>query len=309
MLDLKSVNAFALSTYVLSIVAWVVAFAGSIAAKSSLGSYFPRFSWWALVFQLLLLILMPVLVFTNSLHFHRSFVICMLGVAFVYNSNSANNLVYYSYSSSAAASAGFIITCILNFLWLLYIGSDPDSPVVNFLDLVGSNENLLDRSARLGGGAAVASRARTSTRNRAESAAAANVSGNRDSRVSSNSYTVRGNDTMSKENNPFETSHPYSQELSGFENAKSDTATEHKRTSTTSANLEKDNRYSVVPDADYPVLVRGIYDYKASPDDINELSFSKGDVFKVKDTSGNWWQGKNSKGQIGMCPSNYLEVI
>ncbi|VEU21951.1 DEKNAAC102897 [Brettanomyces naardenensis] len=291
---LKAMNFFALSSYVMAFIAWIIAFAGSIASSVSLNDYYPKFSWWALVFQLILLVLLPILYATNSIHFHRMFLVACLSVAFVYNSNSTNNLVYYSGSSTAAASAGFIVSSMINFLWILYFGSDPNSPAVALLDSFGDGENLLVRSRRLAG-----NKNGRPVITRTGAAAAPGV-------TASNSFTVAGgNDAISgKENgNPFEAVEPYTQELSGFENpAQPEDAENH-----TVSNVN--NRDTVLPDADYPILVKGLYDYAASPDDINELSFKKGEVFKVKDTTGNWWQGKNSKGDIGMCPSNYLEVI
>ncbi|VUG17336.1 SHO1 [Brettanomyces bruxellensis] len=304
---IRSTSLFGISTYLLAVAAWIVAFAGSIAAASDLNSYYPKFAWWGLVFQLLLLIFVIVLYLTSTFHRHRMFLNCFIAIAFVYNSNSTNNLIYYSWSSTAAASAGFILCCIINILWLFYFGSDPTSPLIELLDSVGDGENLVLQSRRLS--------ART-TGNPASHNAATFNNGR-------NEVYSPGKDNQ----NPFE-GEPYSRELNGFENPAQDdvsasedgsskrsssdiaenTATgvsEHAKGKVASSNSHK----SIIPDSDYPILVRGLYDYAANPDDINELSFKKGEIFKVKDTTGNWWQGKNSNGDIGMCPSNYLEVI
>lgn len=295
----RTTSMFGISTYVLAVIFWIIAFAGSIAAASDLNSYYPKFAWWGLVFQLLLLIFVMVLYLTSAFHQHRMFLNCSIAIAFIYNSNSTNNLIYYSWSSTAAASAGFILCCIINLLWLFYFGSDPTSPIIQLLDSFGGGENIVLQSRRL----------------------SARPAGNPGAR---NDVYSPGKDGQ----NPFE-NEPYSHELSGFENPAQDdlsesengsskrsssfdggenTATgvsEHAKSGVASSSGHK----SIVPDSDYPILVRGLYDYSANPDDINELSFKKGEVFKVKDTTGNWWQGKNAQGDIGMCPSNYLEVI
>ena len=38
---------------------------------------------------------------------------------------------------------------------------------------------------------------------------------------------------------------------------------------------------------------------KASPDDPNEISFSKGEVLDIVDKQGKWWQAKKADGTIG----------
>jgi hypothetical protein len=37
----------------------------------------------------------------------------------------------------------------------------------------------------------------------------------------------------------------------------------------------------------------------ASPDDPNELSFSKGEMLDILDKTGKWWQAKKSDGTVG----------
>ena len=49
--------------------------------------------------------------------------------------------------------------------------------------------------------------------------------------------------------------------------------------------------------------------YKASEDDPTEISFAKGDVLQIVDSSGKWWQAQRSNGELGIVPSNYLRLI
>jgi hypothetical protein len=37
----------------------------------------------------------------------------------------------------------------------------------------------------------------------------------------------------------------------------------------------------------------------ASPDDPNELSFTKGEILDILDKQGKWWQAKKSDGRVG----------
>ncbi|GMM29732.1 osmosensor [Martiniozyma asiatica (nom. inval.)] len=62
-------------------------------------------------------------------------------------------------------------------------------------------------------------------------------------------------------------------------------------------------------EVEYPILVRGLYNYEANADDENELSFVRGELLRVENTSGNWWLAKSQNGKVGMVPSNYLEIV
>lgn len=218
----------------LSAVAWVVAFAGSIASSQDI-KYFPKFTWWGLVFELVIVVGLPVVFYTGRLETCRPFMLCCTGVAFIYASNAVNNLVYYTDSSTAAASAGFIILSMGNFVWMFYLGTTGDVSERRTRSVSLSNKPPAGSTANLAGG-----------------------------------------------------------EIRGLENIELST------TNSASASSQNDM---------YPVIVRGLYDYTASTDDANELSFKKGEMLRVENTLGNWWLGRNAKGEVGMCPSNYLEIV
>ncbi|GMG25613.1 unnamed protein product [Ambrosiozyma monospora] len=264
-------NPFALGTFIIACMAWVLAFACSI-ASSRLMTYYPKFSWWGLVYQLLLLIMVAIVYTTNTFHCYRFFLSSSIAVAFVYNSNSANNLIYIDQSACQAASAGFILLCITNWLWLFYFGSEPDSPIISYIDSFGNGGNVM-----------LATKQTMNSRRTVSSGAYKDEAGSVNAPLNAIPTTVKPN--------PFETVAQQSY-LKGMEKKSDNVA----------------NRTTLTVDPEYPIFVKGLYDYEASPDE-NELSFKKGEIFRVKDTKGNWWQAKNSLGEVGMCPSNYLDVI
>lgn len=51
---------------------------------------------------------------------------------------------------------------------------------------------------------------------------------------------------------------------------------------------------------------RALYDYVASPDDSPELSFKKGEIFDILDSSADWWSVKKADGSTGIVPSNFM---
>jgi SHO1 osmosensor len=317
-----SYNVVIVATITVTAISWIIAFSGSIASSQTI-EFFPKFTWWGLVFELFVVIGIPVLYFANLLEFYRSFLLAVVTIAFIYTSNSTNNLVYYTDSSSSAAGTGFILLSISNFFWLIYLGSDSNAPLIAFINRYGGPNSTSQISRK-------------------------RISSMGNDQRETYSYT-RGTQSTANLNNNNNFDDLYSNmegahELAGFENPVSTTNSTHQSrqyqlgNNNNLSDLEfNDSAYrtsGVLPSSSnnnnlnnnegtnftgissvtaymeaYPILVRGLYDYNASPDDVNELSFRKGEVFRVKNTNGNWWQGKNKRGEIGMCPSNYLEIV
>ncbi|KAH8317014.1 hypothetical protein KR074_009125 [Drosophila pseudoananassae] len=56
--------------------------------------------------------------------------------------------------------------------------------------------------------------------------------------------------------------------------------------------------------------VRALYDFSSDPGS-SELSIVKGEVLSVtrSDVGEGWWEGKNARGQVGLFPAAYVEVL
>ena len=66
---------------------------------------------------------------------------------------------------------------------------------------------------------------------------------------------------------------------------------------------------STGPASDTVVQAKALYDYVANPDDPNELSFKKGDIFDITSQLGNWWEAEAVDGSTGIIPSNYMQLV
>lgn len=282
---------FAISTLSVQLISWIIAFAGSIA--SNVGGDFPKFTWWGIVFQLLLLVGTLFIYILDLLDFYKNFLSTGYAIAFIYTTNSATNLVYSSGSSKAAASAGVILLSMVNLIYVFYYASDNASPINQWIDsfsLKGprSNQNPFFNGQSL----------------------------NRNSMLNSqiNNDNSTGQGYMS------------SARLNGFENvSERDNSTaagtnintpvydvpDHEGTylsANTQLSDDNTNTFGITVD-DFPYTARALYSYESNPDDENELSFEKGEILKVNDINSRWWQAKRSNGDIGICPSNYVELI
>ena len=54
---------------------------------------------------------------------------------------------------------------------------------------------------------------------------------------------------------------------------------------------------------------RTLYNYQASLDDPNELSFKKGDILDIIDGSGQWWKVQAADGSTGIIHHHFAHRL
>lgn len=335
MFDIKNLlgDPFALATLSIAFISWIIALAGS-AASASNSETFPRFTWWGIAFQFVIIVALILFYAFDLIDYYRSFLVGCISICFVYNTNSATNLIYGLGSRKAAASAGVILLSIVNFIWIFYFGGDNASPVNRWIDsfsLNGIKPSPLEHS-------------KLRARRRSSRMATHNLENNNmhdynnhNTRFASTTSYQNYNNSNSTENVP-QHSYMSSNALAGFENTEPGYThqTDYKKdigTTTNISNIYKNHNsglgdtfmsstngdtmmtgtvglYSELgEEGSFPYMARALFSYEADPNDQYEISFNQGEILKVTDIEGRWWKARRADGTIGIIPSNYVELI
>lgn len=314
---------FAVGTLCFASISWIVAFIGCITVATDSSSSFPRFSWWGIVYELIFILVLVLLYCYDLIDYYKVFLAAGGGVAFLYTSNSTNNLVYIDGSNAGASSAGFILLSMVNLIWIVYFGGDNASPINRWIDsfsLRGIRPSTLEASIAL-----IRSQRMNMTPQypyeyqkdlHSESMQGEDIDEN-----------IHGHELQS-------TNYVSSTALNGFENternssklhldlAKPNTGTLNTQatgtylTNTTNGNTETTmgdtlGLYSDIGEElnSFPYTAEALYTYDADATDAYEISFQQGEVLRVGDIEGRWWKAKKSTGETGIIPSNYVKLL
>lgn len=261
---------FFLTTFSIAAIGWMVAFISSIAANVQ-NSNFSHFAWWAITYQLFVVLGVITAVVYDSVENYRLALCALLASALSFTTSTANALIYSSAGAQEAAAAGHIFLSIVNVTWILYFGSTSDAAPHAWVDSYSINK-----------GPAVPGGPRPMSH-----AAALYPSGRYGSPYPKS--VIDGNLHSPTTNNV-----PPTPALT------IDASTMNPRdTMNTMA----------VTELDFTYRAKAIYSYEANVEDPNEISFSKGEILEVADISGKWFQAKNARGEVGIAPSNYLTLV
>lgn len=331
---------FAISTVSFGIIAWIVSLAG---AAASVQSSFPRFTWWGIVYNLLIIVAVFLLYLNNTIELYKFTLVGLLSVAFLYTSNSVTQLIYSPSSpANLCCAAGCIMLSMLSFIWILYFGGHPELPTNQFIDsfslkshshnhghLPSLDQNKYNRlasnrshraSSRHAGGTTIEGDDEYKYISPVNLPGAGPVNSQfQDLNLRQSQLTTNNNINNKSTTTPYVSS----SQLNGLENFS--TSDVHKSGRATGADghnpgafNSNTNRHTIYNDAQSHNDIQGItfrykakalYSYEANPDDINEISFVKDEILEVDDIDGKWWQARRTNGQVGICPSNYVKLL
>lgn len=291
---------FAISTVSFGLIAWIISIAGAGASNQD---NFPHFSWWGIMYQLVIMVVITVLYLFNTIELYKFTLVGLLSIAFVYSTNSTNNLIYKTGDSGMlCCAAGCILLSMLNLIWILYFGGHPESPTNQFIDSF-SLKNHSHNHGHL-----------PSTDNKA-------TDGDIDDEVEYKRYASSQSNTQFQDNNlrqsqlttnnkSVNTPYMSSSQLNGLENFSSSDVHQSRDLTSNKRQTVYNDTNSVNDTANvFRYKAKALYGYDANPEDINEISFVKDEILEVDDIDGKWWQAKRSNGQVGICPSNYVKLM
>ncbi|KAL2404033.1 High osmolarity signaling protein sho1 [Exophiala dermatitidis] len=269
---------FALATISISLLAWLIAFIASIIAD--IQDPFPKYAWWTVAYMLCCIVGVAFVFATNSANTYAIAVVGYLAAGLVMTTSAVNSLVYQPQGAMEAAAAGHILLSIVAIVWIFYFGSTPSAAHREFIDHFALHK---DHNSFRGPAPNM-----TNAYDRPQTTASAQPP---------QMYT-------SAQLDGFETSSPVSGYPGGPAGAGARPSVPPGSNPSTSPAAQ-----DVSQPTEYPYRAKAIYSYEANPDDANEISFSKHEILEVSDVSGRWWQAKKENGETGIAPSNYLILL
>ncbi|CAO0803444.1 unnamed protein product [Mucor circinelloides] len=273
-------NIFLLTTIGGAFIAWLIAFIGACIFRRGVSGG----AWWIIVYELLLIVGITTVLVTNTYAHYRLMILTFLAASIAMLTLQLDYALPtfkfgYGYRGGAGTyAAGYIILIIIEFLWVIVFGSEPESYVGRLApahygnsvgivhhqqqqqqqqqpyEMTGDKTILADSAAAAAGGAHFGS---------------------------VNSYPT--NTTNNHVSSP-PLAHP----------------------AATASVPPNNGSEAAQPTMEYKEKVQALHAYQANPDDPNELSFAKGETLDIVDRNGNWWQARKADGTVGIIPSNYF---
>ncbi|KAJ3864220.1 hypothetical protein EV359DRAFT_81621 [Lentinula novae-zelandiae] len=295
---------------------WMIALISQGLAATKYGRSTVATLWLAILLQFLVNVGVLYGLYTNLIHMFRLQISLFASMAVVLGALGINNNIFSGFRSRDAIAAAWIILSIVDLLWILVFSSERDSPVLQVFEKEARIRLSLDSNFPI------------------------------DREEESQTHSPIPKDPISESKLALD---PRTTRFSAPETFKSDDAARpallqpspivyegsrtsfdrpgsvlmNDRQSTTSrltvpasiATHESSNAAS--SNYSYSQKALALYNYNAinSSTEVDnsgegELSFVKGDILEVSRTlEKKWWPARRSNGQVGVVPSNYLQVI
>ncbi|KAI9491705.1 hypothetical protein BDB00DRAFT_977947 [Zychaea mexicana] len=281
-------NRFILSTSILAISGWIIAFAGAVSLQTLYGA------WWVVVYQAFIVAFSLLLFMSNTMAQYRLTFLTFIAASIPLLTIQADYVIQYTKPSvpkdpANAYAAGYIILVFVQYLWVIVFGSDPNSYLGAFGRIVDDEQPQHQQASyHQQQQASIEQPVYLTTEKHLDDTTAV-----MDKRIVMPPYPTAAPVTVTPTDNtaysPATTTTPLQQQPQQQSSPQQPTHSEY-----------------LPPAVEYIEKVEALHAYKANQEDPNELSFEKGEILEVVDRKGNWWQARKSNGAIGIIPSNYF---
>ncbi|EJF67080.1 hypothetical protein BD309DRAFT_850309 [Dichomitus squalens] len=324
-----------LFTTILAVIGWFVAFIGQAVATAQHGNGTVGVLWFAIFVQLFLILGVLHTLATDSIAMHRFQIATFGSIAIVFAVIGVQEGIFSGFASLDAMSAGWLILAMVDILWVLYFTSEEDSLMFHVFNSLGtggltppSRRRRGTRSAsmmNMGGGNGYTAGYATGGIGGPmyDTKIAGSMTGPIGNTGSFRAPSVEGGAPRSlggagSVNNLGSGTGPGSigggegsvgpaSPLMGSGAAGIGAGGGPGAAPTTPGTAGPDT--SDVGAETHQYRAKALYNYTASPDDPNEISFSKGEILEILDKNGKWWQARKADGSVGIAPSNYLQIV
>ncbi|KAG6851337.1 hypothetical protein H0H93_005735 [Arthromyces matolae] len=328
-----------LFTTILAIIGWFVSFIGQAVSTARLGNGSVGVLWFAIFLQLFLIIGVVYTLASDSISMHRFQISVFGSISIVFAVIGVNQTIFSHVGSLDAVAAGWLILSIVDILWVLYFTSEEDSLALHIFNSMGTGgltppsrrrrtrtQNSIHMAnnggyvGNYGSPGGIASHEPYDSKYGTGGIGAYGSTGPSGirSQHSFNAGSVN-EQTKSISNVTGGAGSIHNSPLGGTASIGGGDAPGPASPLMVGVGAGGSAGASPVPESSQPApapadtafsyKAKALYAYTASPDDPNEISFSKGEILDIMDKNGKWWQARKADGKVGIAPSNYLQII
>ncbi|KAG8837334.1 Transmembrane osmosensor [Serendipita sp. 411] len=323
-----------LVTFVLAIAGWLTAFIGQAAFEAKVPNVGPPTAgtlWFGIFLHLAVILGVLYTLATDSIALNRLQISVFSAISIVYAVEGVRTGLFIPLASANAMGAGYLLLSFVFILWTLYFTAEEGSLTLDLLNSLGTGGLTgPGRRRTIVGGQGVTRSATNMNNNTYEGYGSPNAPSNKmgfgpGSGIGGGPGGALGggphinntlNDPVRSTNSLSRPADAQSMTSMGARSAGGNPLGPPMGAPHTAATGNTDISAPLMTgssepanEQQYAYRAKALYNYVASPDDPNELTFNKGEFLDVIDNSGKWWQARKADGTTGIAPSNYLQMI
>jgi len=318
-----------LFTSILAAFAWFISFIAQIIVTARFGNGSVGVLWFAIFLQLALILGVLYTLASDSIAMHRFQISVFGAVAIVFAVDGVQAGIFSGVGSLDAMSVGWLILAMVDIIWVLYFTSEEDSLALHLFNSMGTG-GLTPPSRRRRTRAPSVQNVGNGYGNYASGGgigshdipyngkmAGGMGSGSLASPVGMGNVAVRSQNSFGPGQDATTRSlggGSINNVPSGGGGGGSIGGGDNGPSSPLMAGVGAgggplDSATDATGSDVYTYKAKALYAYTQSPDDPNEISFTKGEILDIVDKQGKWWQARKADGTVGIAPSNYLQII